>query len=35
VHLQDEIRTVPEVAETFVVGGAPRQFQVAPALAAA
>jgi multidrug efflux pump subunit AcrB len=28
VHLEDEIRTVPEVAETFVVGGAPRQFQV-------
>jgi multidrug efflux pump subunit AcrB len=28
VHLEDEIRTVPEVAETFVVGGAPRQFLV-------
>jgi multidrug efflux pump subunit AcrB len=28
VHLEDEIRTVPEVAETFVVGGAPRQFRV-------
>ncbi|HEX7978107.1 MAG TPA: efflux RND transporter permease subunit [Gemmatimonadaceae bacterium] len=28
VHLEDEIRTVPEVAETFVVGGAPKQFQV-------
>jgi multidrug efflux pump subunit AcrB len=28
VHLEDEIRTVPDVAETFVVGGAPRQFQV-------
>ena len=29
IHLEDEIRTVPEVAETFVVGGAPKQFQVA------
>ncbi len=28
VHLQDEIRTVPEVAETFVIGGAPRQVSV-------
>jgi multidrug efflux pump subunit AcrB len=28
VHLEDEIRTVPEVAETFVVGGSPRQFGV-------
>jgi multidrug efflux pump subunit AcrB len=28
VHLEDEIRTVPDVAETFVVGGAPRQFRV-------
>ena len=28
VHLEDEIRTVPDVAETFVVGGAPNQFQV-------
>jgi len=28
VHLEDEIRTVPNVAETFVVGGAPKQFQV-------
>ena len=27
-HLEDEIRTVPQVAEAFVVGGAPRQFQV-------
>ena len=29
VHLEDEIRTVPDVAETFVVGGQPRQFRVA------
>jgi multidrug efflux pump subunit AcrB len=29
VHLEDEIRTVPDVAETFVVGGALRQFRVA------
>jgi len=28
VHLEDEIRTVPNVAETFVVGGAPKQFLV-------
>ncbi|MEO7456012.1 MAG: efflux RND transporter permease subunit [Gemmatimonadaceae bacterium] len=28
VHLEDEIRTVPDVAETFVVGGQPRQFLV-------
>ena len=28
VHLEDEIRTVPDVAETFVIGGAPKQFQV-------
>ena len=28
VHLEDEIRTVPDVAETFVVGGRPKQFQV-------
>ncbi len=28
VHLEDEIRTVPEVAGTFVVGGQPRQFRV-------
>jgi multidrug efflux pump subunit AcrB len=28
VHLEDEIRTVPDVAETFVVGGQPRQFRV-------
>jgi multidrug efflux pump subunit AcrB len=28
VHLEDEIRTVPDVAESFVVGGTPKQFQV-------
>ena len=28
VHLEDEIRTVPDVAGTFVVGGQPRQFRV-------
>ena len=28
VHLEDEIRTVPDVAETFVTGGAPRQVKV-------
>ncbi|MBY0491155.1 MAG: efflux RND transporter permease subunit [Gemmatimonadaceae bacterium] len=28
VHLEDEIRTVPEVAETFVTGGSPRQIRV-------
>jgi len=28
VHLQDEIRTVPEVSETFVTGGAPKQVTV-------
>ncbi|HEY0929589.1 MAG TPA: efflux RND transporter permease subunit [Gemmatimonas sp.] len=28
VHLQDEIRTVPDVAETFVTGGAVRQISV-------
>jgi multidrug efflux pump subunit AcrB len=28
VQLEDEIRTVPDVAETFVVGGAPKQFRV-------
>ena len=28
VHLEDEIRTVPDVAETFVVGGQPRQVRV-------
>ncbi len=27
-HLEDEIRTVPEVAETFVTGGAPKQIRV-------
>ena len=29
VHLEDEIRTVPDVAETFVVGGEPKQVRVA------
>jgi multidrug efflux pump subunit AcrB len=28
VHLEDEIRTVPDVAGTFVSGGSPRQFEV-------
>ncbi|HWJ21498.1 MAG TPA: efflux RND transporter permease subunit [Gemmatimonadaceae bacterium] len=28
VHLEDEIRTVPDVAETFVVGGQPKQLDV-------
>jgi multidrug efflux pump subunit AcrB len=28
VHLEDEIRTVPDVAETFVVGGQPKQIGV-------
>jgi multidrug efflux pump subunit AcrB len=28
VHLEDEIRTVPDVAETFVIGGQPRQIRV-------
>jgi len=28
VHLEDEIRTVPDVAETFVIGGEPRQMRV-------
>lgn len=28
VHLEDEIRTVPEVAESFVIGGSPRQISV-------
>jgi multidrug efflux pump subunit AcrB len=28
LHLEDEIRTVPQVAETFVVGGSPKEFQV-------
>lgn len=27
-HLEDEIRTVPDVAQTFVVGGEPRQIRV-------
>jgi multidrug efflux pump subunit AcrB len=28
IHLEDEIRTVPDVAQTFVVGGQPKQFLV-------
>jgi len=28
IHLEDEIRTVPDVAESFVVGGQPREFRV-------
>ena len=28
VHLEDEVRTVPDVAATFVVGGAPKQLRV-------
>ena len=28
MHLEDEIRTVPDVAETFVVGGQPKQIRV-------
>jgi multidrug efflux pump subunit AcrB len=28
IHLEDEIRTVPDVAETFVTGGEPRQMRV-------
>jgi multidrug efflux pump subunit AcrB len=28
LHLEDEIRTVPDVSETFVVGGQPKQFLV-------
>ncbi|HSJ65236.1 MAG TPA: efflux RND transporter permease subunit [Gemmatimonadaceae bacterium] len=28
VHLEDEIRTVPDVAETFVTGGQPKQIEV-------
>ncbi len=27
-HLEEEVRTVPEVAETFITGGAPRQVEV-------
>jgi multidrug efflux pump subunit AcrB len=27
-HLEDEIRTVPDVAETYVIGGQPRQLSV-------
>ncbi len=28
LHLEDEIRTIPDVAQTFVTGGAPRQVRV-------
>jgi multidrug efflux pump subunit AcrB len=28
LHLEDEIRTVPSVAETFVIGGSPKQLRV-------
>ena len=28
VHLEDEIRTIPDVSETFVVGGEPKQIRV-------
>ena len=28
IHLEDEIRTVPDVAESFVVGGQPKVFRV-------
>jgi multidrug efflux pump subunit AcrB len=28
VHLEDEIRTVPDVSETFVIGGQPKQLRV-------
>jgi multidrug efflux pump subunit AcrB len=28
IHLEDEIRTVPDVAESFVVGGQPKAFHV-------
>ncbi len=28
VHLEDEIRTLPDVAQTQVIGGSPRQFRV-------
>ncbi len=28
VHLEDEIRTLPDVAQTMVIGGMPRQFRV-------
>ncbi|HEX9166868.1 MAG TPA: efflux RND transporter permease subunit [Gemmatimonadales bacterium] len=28
LHLEDEIRTIPDVSETFVSGGEPRQFRV-------
>jgi multidrug efflux pump subunit AcrB len=28
IHLADEVRTVPDVAETYVIGGQPRQMRV-------
>jgi multidrug efflux pump subunit AcrB len=28
VHLEDDLRTIPDVARTFTIGGAPRQLQV-------
>jgi multidrug efflux pump subunit AcrB len=28
LHLQDDVRTLPDVAETFIVGGTPRQVSV-------
>ena len=28
VHLEDELRTLPDVARTFTVGGSPRQLRV-------
>ncbi|MGD9523834.1 MAG: efflux RND transporter permease subunit [Gemmatimonadales bacterium] len=28
VHLEDELRTIPDVARTFTIGGAPRQVRV-------
>ena len=28
VHLEDEIRSIPDVAQTLVIGGSPRQFRV-------
>ena len=29
VHLEDELRTVPDVGETFITGGSPKQIRVA------
>ena len=28
IHLEDDVRTIPDVAETFVIGGQPRQMRV-------